>query len=158
VELPYDGHEMSMVILLPENDQFEDFEVSLDADLVETIITDLNYTDVALTMPKFEFELEFSLADALVAMGMSDAFSSAADFSGMTGNRDLVISDVLHKAFVSVDEEGTEAAAATAAFIALASLPPFTAEVTLDHPFIFLIRDIETGTVLFIGRIENPSI
>jgi len=157
VELPYDGRELSMVILLPDTGQFEEFESSLDADLVDIITNDLIYKEVALTMPKFEFESEFKLADTLAAMGMPVAFTGAADFSGMTGNRDLFIAEVLHKAFVSVDEAGTEAAAATAVVMNLTAAPGEPVEVTLDHPFIFLIRDIETGAILFVGRVVNPS-
>ncbi len=157
VELPYDGRELSMVILLPDTGQFEEFEGSLDAALVDTITNDFTYKDVALTMPKFEFESEFKLADTLAAMGMPIAFTGAADFSGMTGNRDLFIAEVLHKAFVSVDEAGTEAAAATAVVMNLTAAPGEPVEVTLDHPFIFLIRDIETGAILFVGRVVNPS-
>jgi serpin B len=114
IELPYDGGELSMVILLPEGEQFEAFEETLNAQQVDAIISDLKPAEIALTMPQFEFESEFSLKDTLAEMGMPVAFSSAADFSGMTGRRELSISDVVHKAFVSVDEAGTEAAAATA--------------------------------------------
>jgi serpin B len=158
VELPYDGRELSMVILLPHTGQFEEFEGSLDADLLDTIMADVVYTDVALTIPKFEFESEFSLTDTLATMGMPVAFSPAADFSGMTGNRNLAITDILHKAFVSVDEAGTEAAAATAVIVGVTSAPESPVDVTLDRPFIFLIRDIETGTILFAGRLVNPNV
>ena len=157
VELPYDGGELSMVILLPETGQFEAFEGSLDAGLVDTITGDLAYRQVALTMPKFEFESDFSLADTLDAMGMHDAFSEAADFSGMTGIRDLFIAAVEHKAFVSVDEAGTEAAAGTAVVMKITAAPVGPVEVTVDRPFVFLIRDIETDAVLFVGRVMNPS-
>jgi len=88
---------------------------------------------------------------------MPVAFSTSADFSGMTGGRDLYISEVLHKAFVSVDEAGTEAAAATAVPMELTAVPEPLAEVTIDRPFIFLIRDIDTGAILFVGRIMNPG-
>ena len=88
---------------------------------------------------------------------MQDAFTGVADFSGMAGNRDLFISDVIHQAFVSVDEAGTEAAAATAVIIARLAVPAEPVEVTVDHPFIFMIRDIETGAILFVGRVVNPS-
>ncbi|UCB43112.1 MAG: serpin family protein [Dehalococcoidales bacterium] len=155
VELPYDGHELSMVILLPEEGQFEAFEGSLDAAFVDAIIEDLGSREVALTMPKFEFESEFGLKQTLTAMGMPIAFTDAADFSGMTGIPDLHIAEVIHKAFVSVDEAGTEAAAATAVIMDLSAMPEVV-EMTLDHPFIFLIRDIETGTILFVGRVVNP--
>jgi len=158
VELPYDGREVSMVILLPTAGNFESFEDSLDAQRLDEIIGGLEYRRVALTMPKFEFDSDFSLGETLAAMGMPVAFSSGADFSGMTGNRELFIADVVHKAFVSVDEAGTEAAAATAVVMPMAIMPPEEPiEVTVDHPFVFLIRDIETGTILFIGRVVNPS-
>ena len=157
VELPYDGRELSMVILLPQAGQFETFEGSLDAQRVDAIVKDLKPRQAALTMPRFEFESGFSLKEILVAMGMPVAFSGHADFSGMTGSRDLFISDVVHKAFVSVDEAGTEAAAATAVVMKLTALPGTPVEVTVDRPFVFLLRDIETDTILFIGRIVNPG-
>ncbi|MCH8103852.1 MAG: serpin family protein, partial [Chloroflexi bacterium] len=119
-------------------------------------------TRVALAMPKFEFQSVFTLVDTLGAMGMPAAFisspgpcsSETADFSGMTGTCELYIKEVVHKAFVSVDEAGTEAAAATAIVVQLESLPP---SVTIDRPFVFLIRDIETGAVLFVGRVVDPG-
>jgi serine protease inhibitor len=157
VELLYDGDELSMVILLPEEGQFEVFEKALEAQKVSDIISDLQPTEVTLTMPKFEFDSEFSLKDTLESMGMPAAFSEAADFSGMTGTQDLCISAVLHKAFVSVDEAGTEAAAATAVIVGETAIPEQPVEVTVDHPFIFLIRDIETGAILFVGRVLNPG-
>jgi serpin B len=89
-------------------------------------------------------------------MGMPTAFSSRADFSGMTGNRDLSISEVVHKAFVAVDEAGTEAAAATAVVMRATAMPTKPLEVTVDRPFIFLIRDIQTGSIIFVGRVVNP--
>jgi serpin B len=156
IELPYDGRELSMMILLPRAGQFDAFEDSLDAGLLDAIVTGLESKRVVLTMPKFEFESSFSLKKALPAMGMPVAFSEAADFSGMTGKRELFIADVVHKAFVSVDEAGTEAAAATAVVMELTAMPEVV-EVTLDRPFIFLIRDIETGTILFVGRVANPA-
>jgi len=124
---------------------------------VDAILKDVEPRRVALTMPRFEFESSFSLKEALAAMGMPVAFSGSADFSGMTGNRDLFIADVIHKAFVSVDEAGTEAAAATAVVMELTALPGTPVEVTLDRPFVFLIHDIETGAILFVGRVVAPS-
>jgi serpin B len=156
VELPYDGNELSMVILLSASGQFETFEAALDAAQVEGIIESLENREVSLTMPKFEFDSSFSLREALSALGMPIAFSRGADFSGMTGNRDLFIADVVHKAFVSVDETGTEAAAASAVVMELTAMPE-TVEVTINRPFIFLIRDIETGAILFVGRTLNPA-
>jgi len=157
VELPYDGRELSMVIILPGDGQFETFESAMDYQMIKGIISDLENQQVNLTMPKFEFESEFSLKKVLTAMGMPVAFSPDADFSGMTGKRDLFIDSVLHKAFVSVDEAGTEAAAATAVIMTLTAVPAPPVEVTVERPFIFLIRDIETGAILFIGRVMNPA-
>ncbi len=157
VELPYDGNELSMVILLPQTDQFQAFEGALDAQRVSTILASLERRSIALTMPGFEFESEFSLRETLAAMGMPVAFSMGADFSGMTGNHELFIAEVVHKAFVSVDESGTEAAAATAVMMQLTGMPQKPIEVTVDHPFIFLIRDVKTGSILFIGRVVNPD-
>jgi serpin B len=158
VELPYDGGELSMVILLPASGNFEAFEAGLQAEQVDAIINDLQNTQVTLTMPRFEFKSQFSLKDTLAEMGMRDAFSpNDADFSGMTGNPELFISDVVHKAFVAVDEAGTEAAAATAVIVGTTSVPEHPVQVTIDRPFIFLIRDIETGAILFVGRVLNPA-
>ena len=157
VELPYDGQELSMVILLPDAGAFEAFEGTLDAGRVGAIVKDISYRQVALSLPKFEVESDFSLVDALTAMGMPDAFTGAADFSGMTGNRDLFIAEVVHKAFVSVDEAGTEAAAATAVVMEKMAMPEEPVEVTVDRPFVFLIRDVETGAILFVGRVVDPS-
>ncbi len=159
VELPYDGRELSMVILLPEQGKFASFEASLSRQLVDGIIQKIGYRQVALSMPKFEYESSFGLKQPLTTLGMEDAFiPEAADFSGMDGRRDLFIQDVLHKAFVSVDEVGTEAAAATAVIVGTTSMPPEPIEVKIDRPFIYLIRDIETGTVLFVGRVVNPNL
>ena len=117
----------------------------------------LQYRRVTLEMPLFEYESDFSLKEALATMGMPAAFSESADFSGMDGSRSLFITDVFHKAFVSVDEAGTEAAAATAVVVGLTAMPATPVEVTIDQPFIYLIRDIETGAILFIGRVMNPA-
>jgi len=157
VELPYDGNELSMVILLPESGEFSTFESSLDLQKLQEIIDNIDYGQVALAMPKFEFESEFDLKNTLADMGMPIAFSGDADFSGMNGSRNLSITDVVHKAFVSVDEAGTEAAAATAVIVGETSMPMEPVTVNIDRPFIFMIRDIETGALLFVGRILNPN-
>lgn len=156
VELPYDGRELSMVILLPNSGQFETFEEAIDYQQVKDIIENLGKREVRLTMPKFEFDSSFGLKKTLIDMGMPVAFSAGADFSGMTGEKDLFISDVIHKAFVSVDEAGTEAATATAVIMELTAMPETPVEVTLNRPFIFLVRDIETDAILFVGRVMNP--
>ena len=154
VELLYDGGEISMVILLPDKGNFDPFEKSLNAELASQISKGLRRERIELTMPSFEFEAQFKLGAMLQKMGMSDAFDQQlADFSGMDGTKDLSISDVFHKAFVLVNENGTEAAAATGVVIGVTSLPP---RVTVDRPFIFLIRDIATNTTLFVGRVMDP--
>ena len=158
VEIPYAGNELSMVILLPKAGQFNLFEASLNSQTVNGIINGFASKEVALTMPKFQFDSSFSLKSTLSAMGMPQAFQpEVADFSGMTGNQDLFISDVVHKAYVSVDEAGTEAAAATAVIVGTTAMPVATVQLTIDHTFIFAIRDTVTGTVLFMGRVENPT-
>ena len=156
VELPYEGGKMSMVVLLPERESFSDFEAGLDDVELEAILDKMSSVNVDLYLPKFTFESEFALSNTLRAMGMSDAFSMTADFSGMTETNDLFISEVIHKAFVDVDEEGTEAAAATAVIMEAKAMPvEEPVEMRVDHPFLFLIRD-ETGTILFMGRVVNP--
>ena len=157
VELYYDGQELSMVILLPKAGEYKAFEEKLDAVFVKAITNDLETREVALTMPKFEYESSFRLKEALKTLGMGVAFTANADLSGMNGKRDLFIQDVLHKAFVSVDEAGTEAAAATAVIVGLTALPPEPVAVTIDRPFIFFIRDIPTDSIVFVGRVLNPA-
>lgn len=148
-----------MVIFLPAPGEFEAFEESLDAGQAQAILQELTYRQVALMLPRFRVESAFSLANALKAMGMPSAFMpDQADFSAMDGQRDLYIGDVLHKAFVSVDEAGTEAAAATAVIMRLTALAEEPVEVTVNRPFIFLIRDLQTGGVLFVGRVVNPAL
>ncbi len=158
VDIPYSWGEMSMTILLPdEGTALEAFEASLDSELFDRIIAGIATDWVTLTMPLFEFESEFSLNDTLAGMGMPDAFGGKADFSGMTGSRDLWISEIVHKAFVSVDEKGTEAAAATGVVMLESGPGKEPISVTVDRPFIFLIRDSGTSTVLFLGRVSNPD-
>jgi len=155
-EMEYDGRELSMVILLPSVDRFQEIESSLDAAFIQQTIDGLQEATVSLTLPKFEYDSDFSLGDTLIAMGMPDAFSGAADFSGMDGTLRLYITAVVHKAFVSVDEAGTEAAAATAVVVGEKAIPQVE-EFRADRPFIFFIRDIQTGTILFVGRVLDPT-
>ena len=131
---------------------------SLNNDNLAGWLDDLRKREVQVFFPRFKMTSEFELARVLGAMGMPDAFSDKADFSGMTGNHDLSISAVVHKAYVDVNEEGTEAAAATGVGVKATSIeaappPVFKA----DHPFIFLIRDNQTGSILFLGRVANPK-
>jgi len=154
IELPYTGDTLSMAILLPRAGMFEDFEANLSVERLDAILAQLCSEKVQLAMPRFELTSEFSLGETLANLGMPAAFKQGiADFSGMDGTRDLFIGHVAHKAFVSVNEEGTEAAAATGVSMVL-SIPSM---MTIDHPFVFLIRDSETGTILFIGRVLDPT-
>jgi serpin B len=157
VELPYDGRELSMLIMVPDAGKFAEVEKTMDAAQVNNVIKNLNGKQIALSLPTFKFESQFGLKKTLSGMGMPVAFSDSADFSGMTGKRDLYISDVIHKAFIATDESGTEAVAATAVIMRATAMPVAPLEVKIDRPFIFLIRDIKTGTVIFIGRVMNPN-
>ena len=158
VELPYDGNELSMVILLPRLEQFKAIEASLNSQQVNNMIRSIQSRQMILSMPRFRFESNFGLKKTLSGMGMPVAFSTDADFSGMDGKRALYIKDVIHKSFIYVDEAGTEAAAATGVIMGVTSMPASPIEVTIDHPFIFLIRDVKTGVVLFVGRVLSPSL
>jgi serpin B len=157
VALPYAGGQLSMLLLVPDAGQFAEFESALSTEVIAGAVEGLLSTNVALALPKFEFESAFSLSAALSELGMPTAFTDAADFSGMTGRADLFISDVVHQAYVGVDETGTEAAAATAVVMTLSGLPPDPVELIVDRPFIFLIRDEPTGAILFLGRVTDPS-
>lgn len=155
IELRYHGYELSMVILLPEQGRFESFARSLDGQKVAALLERLERSGVALTLPRFHFDASFGLKQALMTLGMVEPFR-AADFSGISGARDLFIDQVYHSTFVAVDEAGTEAAAATAVVVNR-SRPRLQHEVSVDRPFVFLIRDIETGAVLFLGHVVNPA-
>ncbi len=161
IQLPYERFELGMVIMMPDEGRFEEFEGSLDVEKVQDIIDGLSSWEVRLTMPKFTYESGFNLKDTLSAMGMPTAFEPFnADFSGMDGTKELYIFDVIHKAFIKVDEEGTEAAAATAVMMEMTSAEmdePEPIVLDIDRPFIYLIRDIRTGSILFVGRVMNPQ-
>ena len=155
LELPYAGGDLSMVVLLPaEPDGLPRLEQALTADNLSCWLATLHKREVALYIPRFKMTCEFDLASTLQSMGMTDAFTQQADFSGMTGDRSLFISAVVHKAFVGVDEQGTEAAAATGVVMKRTALPP---TFRADHPFLFVIRHRPTDSILFIGRVANPK-
>lgn len=153
IEIAYLGDRARMVVIVPASGQFAGFEASLDSAQLAAILDGLQATEAVLEMPKFSFEARFSLAETLAGMGMADAFGGAADFSGMDGSGGLSISHVEHKAFVAVDELGTEAAAATGVGMVV-SAPPVI--LRIDRPFLFIIQDTSTGSVLFIGRVLDP--
>ncbi|MEM4202240.1 MAG: serpin family protein [Candidatus Hadarchaeum sp.] len=154
VELPYRDTTAAMLVILPES--FEEFEGTLTAGRLREIVASLESQNVIVKMPKFRFEFPLDLTETLAGMGMATAFSDQADFTGMAEDR-LKISKVLHKAFISVDEKGTEAAAATAVIMELTAVLPPPIAVSIDRPFIFLIHDTSTGAVLFMGRVLDPS-
>jgi len=162
IEIPYMDNKASMVIFLPiKNKLMAEFEKSFDYKYYQDIISSFQPTDVRLSLPKFQTTYKINLGTILSQMGMPLAFSpSGADFSGMTGKRDLCISEVIHQAFIHVDEKGTEAAAATAVVMKITAIRP-SSDIKVfnaDHPFIFCIKDNTTGSILFIGKIINPEI
>lgn len=152
-ELPYDGGQLSMVVVVP--DDLATFEAGLDAARLAEVVGSLRTYLLELSLPMFRFDAPLSLREHLTALGMVDAFTGAADFSRIDGDKNLVIADVLHKGFVAIDEHGTEAAAATAIIFEDTSIPE-VASLTVDRPFLFFIRDRPTGAVLFIGRVVDP--
>ena len=156
VALPYKGGLTEMVVIVPDAGNFEAFESALTSDRYAEILEVMESQEVILSMPKFTFETQYGLKDVLAGMGMQAAFNpDVADFSGIDGLRDLVISDAVHKAFIAVDEKGTEAAAATIVMMMEASLPQGII-LTIDRPFIFFIQDVPTGTILFMGWVLDP--
>ncbi|MBN1506944.1 MAG: serpin family protein [Sedimentisphaerales bacterium] len=159
LEMPYKGDDLSMVILLPKKtDGIKALEQDLAPENLAKWLTNLRRRQVIVFVPKLKMTSKFSLAQVLQSMGMTDAFTDRADFSGMTGNRDLYLSAVIHQAYVDVNEEGTEAAAATGAVVGITSIgPDMTPVFRADHPFLFLIRDRATGSILFLGRVLNPQ-
>ncbi|MDD5382816.1 MAG: serpin family protein [Candidatus Margulisbacteria bacterium] len=162
LQLPYKHYDLAMLIILPkERAGLASLEQNLKSEELNRWLKELERKEVIISLPRFKTTSTFSLQDILPVMGMKDAFSvDNADFSGMTGKRDIFISDVIHKAYVDVNEDGTEAAAATAVLMAesMAPRPEEPKVFKADHPFIFLIRDNNSGTILFFGRIVNPSI
>jgi serpin B len=162
LELPYQQEELSLIVLLPKQaDGLGAVERQLNAVRLEQWLRDAKRYEVDTFLPKFKITAQFKLKDVLTALGMGGAFRRGADFTGMSTAEDLVIDQVIHKAFIDLDEKGTEAAAATAVTIRAlgAPVPEKLERVTFraDHPFMFLIRENHTGSVLFMGRLENPK-
>lgn len=153
-EIPYLGGDLSMVMIVP--DDLASFETSLDGKRLGSIVGGLHEPLASLQMPKFSFRTTVSLQEQLSSLGMPSAFADKADFQGITTQEHLQISDVYHQAFTAVDEEGTEAAAATAV-VFTAESGPIGETLTVDHPFVFAIRDVKTGAILFLGRVVDPA-
>lgn len=160
IDLPYAGGELVMTVVLPRKvDGLGALEAQLTAENLHAWTKEMRQQKVRVWLPKFTMTAEYSLGPTLTRMGMGDAFSpSRADFSGMNGKRDLCLGAVVHKTFVEVNEQGTEAAAATGVGIGLTSLAP-TEPVTFraDHPFLLAIRERTSGGLLFLGRVANPA-
>jgi serine protease inhibitor len=157
LQLPYRGGDLSMVILLPNEQDLFGLEQALTPENLKAWTDGLRKREVEVYLPRFTMTYECQLSQTLAAMGMPEAFSSMADFSGMTGGKDLFISDVIHKAFVEVNEEGTEAAAATGVAMKLTAMPLPPPVFRVDRPFVFAIMDNGTGSILFIGRVTDPT-
>ncbi|ADN35778.1 proteinase inhibitor I4 serpin [Methanolacinia petrolearia DSM 11571] len=164
VKLPYEnetGNKLSMIVILPKENELHSVEETLYFKKIREVEDSMGSETVRLSLPKFRFETDYMFSGILKKMGVVTAFSDEdADFSGMDGTGGLYIREVIHKAFVEVNEEGTEAAAATAVVVQTIAPPPgYSLPVytfRADHPFIFLIEDDETGNILFIGRVSNP--
>lgn len=161
INLYYRGERLCMTVLLPDAGAFSAYERALSIDGIDPLISRLHQTRLPpVRLPRFTFtSASMPLREPLRALGMRHAFEPGlADFSGIDGRRDLFVSQVLHKAFVAVDEQGTEAAAATAVIIELTAVPSDAPSFIANRPFIFLIRDTQTGLILFMGRIVDPSL
>lgn len=157
VELPYVGNALAMTVIVP--DDFAAFTAKLDAETFDQIVAQLTEREVTLAFPKFGSETKVDLATLLAAMGMPDAFDAGrADFSGITADEQLYISAVVHQANIDVDEKGTEAAAATAVVMRASAAPGAPVILNVDHPFVFALRDVTTGAIVFLGQVTTPSL
>ena len=160
LEMPYAGRDLSMVVLLPKKlGGLPELETSLSRERLDSLVSQLLPREVNTSIPRFKLEASVELAPTLEALGMRLAFSNQADFSGISDRKGLYISAVVHKAFVDVNEEDTEAAAATAVVMRASArrMPQPIRIFRADHPFLFLIRDMHTGSVLFMGRVVDPT-
>jgi serpin B len=156
IEFPYKGNELSMVAFLPRGIEVKEIEDTLTAESINVLLSKMWTAEVNVLFPKFKIVWgTFALNNTLTALGMCDAFGGKADFSGINGRGGIWISDVFHQACIEVNEEGTEAAAATAVGNTLCA--NFSFEFYANHPFIFIIKDNRSGSILFIGRLKNPA-
>jgi serpin B len=157
LELPYTGKDVSMIILLPKDDGLSDIEATLSCDELGVLIDGMKETSVDVYLPRFRFETKYFMRKDLIEMGMPTAFTPSANFTGITEVIPLFIDKVIHQAFIEVNEEGTEAAAATGVVMKRSSATPPSEVFRADHPFIFIIQDRVTGVILFMGRVMTPS-
>ena len=159
IEMPYKEESLSLIVLLPkEKTGITDLEQKLNFENMMAWQSRLRKRKVIVFFPKFKIESQFSLGQTLALMGMPDAFDpELADFSAMVGQKELYISAVIHKAFLEVNEEGSEAAAATGVVVGVTSIAPSPPIFKADHPFVFFIRDNKSQSILFLGRVLNPA-
>ena len=159
MEMPYKEESLSLIVLLPkEKTGITDLEQKLNFENMMAWQSRLRKRKVIVFFPKFKIESQFSLGQTLALMGMPDAFEpELADFSAMVGQKELYISAVIHKAFLEVNEEGSEAAAATGVVVSVTSIAPSPPIFKADHPFVFFIRDNKSQSILFLGRVLNPA-
>ncbi|MBL7496503.1 serpin family protein [Frankia sp. CNm7] len=158
VDIPYAGGELAMAVVLPDEGRFDETQASLDGPALRGLLTGFSSAMVNLDLPRWTMRTKVQLGDLLAALGMPTAFTDDADFSGMTTAEPLKIDKVIHEAFIAVDEEGTEAAAATAVVMEVAAgAPDQIVDLTVDRPYLFVIHDVETATPLFIGRVADPT-
>lgn len=157
LEMPYAGGDISMIAVLPKERYTSKLEKTITYAIFQKWVSSLNHEEVDVSFPKFKIHCMYGLNEPLKGLGMTDAFDeNLADFSGMTGKKDLFITSVIHASFVDVNEEGTEAAAATAVIMGAKSIE-WSREFVADHPFLFFIYDRAAGAILFMGRIEDPE-
>lgn len=157
LEMPYKGEKLSMIVLLPERGNLAHFESVFSLENLNRWKGQMHLQKVDVFLPKFTFKTKYLLNGTLQKMGMPTAFSNAADFSGMDGTQNLAIQVVVHQAFVDVNEEGTEAAAATGVGVELTSVPLPPPVFRADRPFLFMIQDVAHGNILFLGRVADPT-
>ncbi len=146
-----------MFILLPK-ENLASIEEDLNSECFDEFRAGMEEEEVVIYLPRFSLDTKYQLKDILSEMGMPLAFTGSADFSGMNGFQELSISAVIHQAYVNVNEEGTEAAAATAVIMDRVTEVPTNKVFMADHPFIFLIMEQQTGTILFMGKVVDPTI
>ncbi|MGZ3874071.1 MAG: serpin family protein [Mucilaginibacter sp.] len=157
VELPYSGSKYSMVIAMPAASSVNQMVAGLDSAKWQSWMDNLHGGEAQIKLPKFKFSSTFTLNNALAALGMGNAFTKEADFSRINATAPLHITEVMHKAFIDVNEDGTTAAAATSVAIGITAIAPVP-DATIDHPFLFVIREMKSGLILFAGTVNNPTL
>jgi len=156
LELPYSGVDLSMLVLLPKDGDLDSLINGLSWEMIQGMREDLEEMEVEVTFPKFRLSNKYFMRETLIDMGMKTAFDPSADFTGMLPEP-IWIDQVIHQGFIEVDEEGTEAAAATAVVMKNYSMEPESEIFRADHPFLFIIQERDTGNILFLGKVSDPT-